>query len=325
MPVNLIINNGLADSLRCIHLAADYLDKKNLDFSIGYTSAFMDRNFLDYDFLAYKLGFVNLNLNHKASLKNKSLSFPDFDLLSFEEQKRYSDSCGDLILYPSGAFNKWVAEQTDYVSNVGKKNFYNIKIINAFKQGSIYKKIEEKGQMIKNSVFIHFRMGDVACFEGSVLNELIGGSNDLKDKIIVGNKKFNSLDEHNKFKPKLNFNKDYLSKYEKIRYEKFFDSFSDQFDQIYFASDGFNLISESLKNFTNSELDLSEIEKRLSNYFFGKFEEKCHKFLIGQSKENLEQTLIHCGVSNMWQKGVSNFPFQILRGVGISRKMLHLL
>ncbi len=309
---------GVTDALSLIDIGIIICQNLKLPFEgVLFSESFFIRNKISKNFV-----FNYLNL---GSIGAKSISIDEYNSLKVINASQLEK----MVKFPGKykqkiegcIFNPRPGLKNNNVESLGNLLGYKYsykyankrkfcKLLGETIQNSpILRKTSEK----KSTLFVHYRLGDIAAIPDIFTNN--------KDIFY-----FRSLDKIYKFseaknKPdKIQFFKRAIAP---ITYEKVLNSARMFFDEIIFCSDGFDSLANTATSKQLAGRTNIQFSKYLTNKFLGNIISKSNRAIIGENEEYLEKVLKYCISSTQWISGSSYFPFYIFENAGFRKPYLY--
>ena len=308
--VKVLLTEGLTDSLAWASNAIELLQKKGVEYSLAVNQVYLERNAIDVDFMQKELG---LNITHDSMLEGDWRD--THAVINLGDCQGIEDVClkseREIVVDTSECKGIY-----KLIGKSGKESFdsYHQALQASLNRGRLATsfRFPLKGRHL----FLHYRIGDIALINESVISKIFGQFNSRSDHWVNPVHGVMSFDEIMLLSatPGMKGTAVILERIiPHTIYEKYLLENKNLFKSIHFSSDGFTRAAKKIKRIYSIEMAESTIEAELEEFFLGKIKSMCTSFSIGESIKKTKETLRACAISTYWQAGGSLYPFDFFK------------
>jgi hypothetical protein len=286
------------------------------EFNIAIQNRTNNRNQISEKFIACDLGFNSLGLHHIDSKTiNKNDVVNPHDVFKDESILDQNKDVSIDLDYPF-----W--KHDDMMAYAAKMTHNHPALEKAFMSGDIYKNSLPDSN--SSTVFVHYRLGDVALVPGTLVNKALSVT-DFVDYVLIGS-----------YLIKTEELRSFLAKNPPIKdriiipdvYATLIDELINEEFHPVFCSDGYTLTSRAINKVLKNKISTRDIEEKLTSYML----KNHHKIIkngvsaiVGENEKSIEEVFKACLQSKHWVRGTSGFPFSFFLNSGIKERFKHQL
>jgi len=306
---------GIADLIFRLRITLFLIGDR--EFNIALHTSIGNRNLISYKFFAHDMGFYLLGL-HQVDIQNIDSNdiITPFDI--FKDQSILNCK-KDIFVDIDCPFWKH-KDMMEYAESLPTTH---PALEAAFKSGNIYKDRLPDAKY-SSTVFVHYRLGDVALVTGAVVNEALSIS-DFSGYAFVGDYLIR-LDKLRRFLEMRPFIKDRIIV--PNVYAALIDRLINEGLTPVVCSDGYTRTATAVSRAFDKKLSMTDIEKKLTSYIL----KDRHRIIksgvtaiIGENTKNAENVFRACLNSKYWVRGTSDFPFTFFLNSGIAERFKYQL
>jgi len=303
---------GISDLIFKLRITIFLLDDR--EFNVAFKNYPSKRNLISETFFTHGLGFNALGLHHidiQAIDENAIVTPYDvFADASILDQHHY--------LYIDLDYPFW--KHSDMMTYADQMSQNHPVLEAAFMSGDIYR--DGLSNIDSNTVFVQYRLGDVALVPGTVVNKALS-VNKFVNHVFIGpylikKKKLRSfLSENPPIRDRIIIPEVYEDLIGKLINEGLHPTI---------CSDGYTLTAKTISKALKNKMNPSVIEQKLTSYML----EKHYKIvrsgvssIIGENEKNIEEVFKACLSNEHWVLGTSKFPFSFFINSGMKRHFKH--
>lgn len=314
----ILLCEGITDGFARAALASSILGQNNIQYTFAYTQDFLNRNKIDFNTLSHGLGLGTKGLELLPGNWEETHTKIAIDKAS--KLNPANDKPNRAIIIDTRNEAKfWKHKKDIYGSGQPLYNEYSEEFQEILKTGKIIQTAQQKS--IHKSLFIHYRLGDIALLSTKDLEKALGLHIKTKPGWICpihpGIMSFDDIIKLSHIKGIFG-TKIILDRFiPPSIYKKFLRNHLDSFDYIHLSSDGFTRSAITIKQLFQLNESLQNIENKLEDFFLMKIKSLVSSFSIGETPKKMNQSLLACANASHWQRGGSQYPFDLFQKCGV--------